>query len=390
MDDQARRALEYVVKGGQPDMKRRKLTRLTRALLLGFLAFGQVPAAESQSEWESALKGSKKEGKIVIAIPPSAELRKELEPLFKEKFGIEAELVVSRGADSANRIASEFKAGVRYFDLIIQGTTTAMSLQDGGMLDPVSSYMILPEVKDPKYWWGGHIWNDNLKTNRFLYSFIANAGTEGLFYNAELAKPEEFRSFDDLLNPKWKGKIGLNDPRIGGSGISLWSFMWETKGEEYLQKLVRQDLLLGRNLRQIADALAKGKLAITIGLGRAEYEPFIKAGLPVKELPRPKEGLPASSGYGVLGIVKDPPHPNATKVFVNWFLGKEGQEFYAKVMKQGTRRLDVDTKWMSQVGVDAAKDVMTLEEYHRVRNHLEDKVINVRRPAAKFAEKVLQ
>jgi hypothetical protein len=59
-------------------------------------------------------------------------------------------------------------------------------------------------------------------------------------------------------------------------------------------------------------------------------------------------------------------------------------------MKQATRRLDVDTKWMSQVGVDAAKDVMTLEEYHRVRNHLEDKVINVRRPAAKFAEKILQ
>jgi ABC-type Fe3+ transport system substrate-binding protein len=258
------------------------------------------------------------------------------------------------------------------------------------MLDPVSAAMILPEVKDPKYWWGGHIWNDNLKTNRFLYSFVANAGTEGLFCNTEMVKPEEFGSFDDLLNPKWKGKIGLNDPRIGGSGISLWSFMWEIKGEEYLRKLVQQDLLLSRNLRQIAEALAKGKLAITIGLGRAEYEPFMKAGLPVKELPRPKEGLPASSGYGVLGIVKDPPHPNATKAFVNWFLSKEGQEFYARVMKQGTRRLDVDTKWMSQIGVDAAKDVMTLEEYHRVRNHLEDKVINVRRPAAKFAEKILQ
>jgi hypothetical protein len=50
-------------------------------------------------------------------------------------------------------------------------------------------------------------------------------------------------------------------------------------------------------------------------------------------------------------------------------------------MKQGTRRLDVDTKWMSQIGVDAAKDVMTVAEYHRLRNHLEDKVINVRIPA---------
>jgi ABC-type Fe3+ transport system substrate-binding protein len=389
MDDQAWRALEYVVETRGQDMSNIGRSTLA-ALLLVFFTIGLVGAAEWQSEWESALKVAKKEGKVVIAIPPSAELRKELEPLLKQKFGIDAELVVSRGADSANRIASEFKAGVRYFDMIIQGTTTAMSLQDNGMLDAVSSYMILPEVKDPKYWWGGHIWNDNLKTNRFLYSFIANASTEGLFYNGELAQPEEFRSFDDLLTPKWKGKIGLNDPRIGGSGISLWSFMWETKGEEYLQKLVQQDLFLSRNLRQIADALAKGKLAITIGLGRAEYDPFISAGLPVKELPRPKEGLPASSGYGVLGIVKDPPHPNTTKVFVNWFLGKEGQEFYAKVMKQGTRRLDVDTKWMKAEGVDAAKDVMTIAEYNRVRNHLEDKVINVRRPAAKFAEKVLQ
>jgi ABC-type Fe3+ transport system substrate-binding protein len=165
--------------------------------------------------------------------------------------------------------------------------------------------------------------------------------------------------------------------------------MWKTKGEDYLKKLVQQDLFLSRNLRQVADALAKGKLAVTIGLGRSEYEPFLKAGLPIKELPTPKEGLPASSGYGVLGIVKDPLHPNAMKVFVTWFLGKEGQEFYAKVIKQATRRLDVDTRWIRDIGVDAAKDVMTLAEYHRLRNHLKDKVINVRRPAAAFAEKVL-
>ena len=372
-------------------MSRKRLSlSLSTAMFFVVFSFCPTRAAESQSDWEAALSGAKKEAKIVIAIPPSAELRKELEPLLKQRFGIDAELNVSRGADSANRIASEFKAGVRTFDALIQGTTTAMSLQDGGMLDAVNAYMILPEVKDAKNWWGGHIWNDNLKTNRFLYSFVANAGNEGLFHNTDLAKPEELRSFDDLLNTKWRGKIGLNDPRIGGSGISLWSFMWETKGEDYLRRLVQQDLFVSRNLRQIADALAKGRLAITIGLGRSEYEPYLGAGLPIKEVPTPKEGLPASSGYGVLGIVKNPPHPNATKVFVNWFLSKEGQEFYAKVMKQGTRRLDVDTKWMSQIGVLAAKDVMTVAEYHRVRNHLEDKVINVRRPAAEFADKILK
>jgi len=311
-------------------IREKTMKRAARLCVVAMAIFAMTPttdAAEWRGDWEKALQGAKSEGKIVLAIPPSAELRKELEPLLRQKFGIDAELLVSRGADSANRIASEYNAGVRTFDGLIQGTTTAMSLQDGGMLDPVIAYMILPEVKDPKNWWGGHIWNDNIKTNRFLYSFVANAGTEGLFYNADLAKPEELRSFDDLLNPKWKGKIGLNDPRIGGSGISLWSFMWETKGEDYLKKLVQQDLFLSRNLRQVADALAKGKLAITIGLGRSEYEPFLNAGLPIKEVPTPKEGLPASSGYGVLGIVKNPPHPNAPKFSSIGFSAKKVRNF---------------------------------------------------------------
>jgi len=139
-------------------MKRAELIWLIDAVLFSLVFHcGFTRAAEWQTEWEATLKAARKEGKLVIAIPPSAELRKELEPLLKQRLGIEAELNVSRGADSANRIASEYKAGVRTFDALTQGTTTAMSLQDGGMLDPVSSYMIVPEVKDPKSWWGGHI-----------------------------------------------------------------------------------------------------------------------------------------------------------------------------------------------------------------------------------------
>jgi hypothetical protein len=59
-------------------------------------------------------------------------------------------------------------------------------------------------------------------------------------------------------------------------------------------------------------------------------------------------------------------------------------------MHQSTRRVDVDTKWLQEVGVRAAKDVMTVEEYHKVRNHLEDRYKKVRIPAAEFAEKVLK
>jgi ABC-type Fe3+ transport system substrate-binding protein len=349
-------------------------------------------AAEARrpAEWDKTLEAAKKEGKIVIAIPPANELRKEMEPLLKQKFGLEAELVSAPGPRNASRIASERKAGVSYFDALIVGTGTAVGLAHDGMLEPIEPFLILPEVKDAKEWWGGHIWEDNLSTHRYLYSFLADVSTHSIWYNSSLAKPEELRSFDDYLSAKWKGKIGFSDPRIPSSGQSVWSFMWEVKGEEFLKKLVQQDLFLTRDLRQLTDTLAKGKVSLAFGIGRSQAEPFVKAGLPIKPAPAPREGLPASNSFGVLGIVKDPPHPNATRIFINWFLSREGQDWYSRVMQNGTRRLDVDTKWLKELGVDAAKDSISLQEYHRVRNHLEDKYTKVRVPSGKFAETILR
>jgi ABC-type Fe3+ transport system substrate-binding protein len=351
---------------------------------------GALAQTDWKKEWEKTLQAAKKEGKIVAGIPARAELRKELEAVFKPKFGIDMELSPARGPQNASRIAAEAKAGVKYFDVFIGGSGTFESLAEDGLVEPLMPNLILPEVKDPKLWWGGHIWEDNLKTNRFLYSYIADAGTGGFWHNTELVKPEEIRSLDDFLQPKWKGKIGFLDPRTPGSGQSIWSFLWDVKGEEYLKKLVQQDLFISRDQRQLADSLAKGKLAVALGVSFYTLEGFLTANLPVKELPRLKEGAPSSNGSGVIGIVKGPPHPNAAKVFLNWFLSKEGQELFVKVMRQATRRLDVDTKWLQEHGVHAAKDVLTVEEYHRVRNHLEDKYVKVRLPAAKFAEQILK
>jgi ABC-type Fe3+ transport system substrate-binding protein len=368
-----------------------------RALM--FLAVVIVPlnihlalAAEvhRSPEWDKTLEAAKKEGKIVLAIPPANELRREMETVLKAKFGLEAELVSAPGPRNASRIASERKAGVSYFDALIVGTGTAVGLAHDGMLEPIEPLLILGEVKDPKEWWGGHIWEDNLSTNRYLYSFLADVSTHSIWYNSSLAKPAELRSFDDYLSPKWKDKIGFSDPRVPSSGQSVWSFMWEVKGEGFLKKLVQQELFLTRDLRQLADVLAKGKVAIAFGIGRSQAEPFVKAGLPIKPAPAPKEGLPASNSFGVLGVVKDPPHPNATKIFINWFLSREGQDWYGRVMQNGSRRLDVDTKWLKELGVDAAKDSITVQEYHRVRNHLEDKYTKVRVPSGKFAETILR
>jgi iron(III) transport system substrate-binding protein len=285
------------------------------------------------------------------------------------------------------KIADEAKAGVRYFDLHLGGSQSIVTgLLPEGILDPMADSFLLPEVKDPKHWWGGHIWTDNAK--KFIYTSLAYT-TENFWYNRDLMKPEEIRSFDDLLNDKWKGKMGFLDPRTPGSGASLWSYMREIKGEEYLKKLAAQRLVLGRDQRVLAENVAKGNLPLVMGLTYYSFAPFVKAGLPVHPLPEPREGVYVSGGSGHLVVLKNAPHPNAAKVFVNWILGKEGQDVFSRAMGQGTRRLDVETSWLKEVGVTAAKDIYLPAEYAKRENNSQEKIETVREPAAALAGKLL-
>jgi iron(III) transport system substrate-binding protein len=328
----------------------------------------------------------RKEGKVVVNIPPSADLRNALEKAFPNKFGIQIELGVGQGATIARRVATEYKAGVRYFDVITATYITgSRSLLPINAVEPMEPNWILPEVKDPKNWWGGHIWGD--KTSRFFY-YPAAFAVDNLWYNSEKIKPEEVRSYDDLLNPKWKGQIGLFDPQLGGAGLALCSYLWMTKGEAFLRKLVNQQLLIG-DRRTVADALAKGKLSMTIGATYYSFLPFIKAGLPVKPFPRMKEGTYATSGNGGPVMIKNAPHPNAAKVFVNWFFSKEGQQIYDKAFGNATRRLDVDTAWLKEFGVHAAKDFMSVDQYYKSELSSEEQIEKVRVPTQDFLRKLL-
>lgn len=159
---------------------------------------------------------------------------------------------------------------------------------------------------------------------------------------------------------------------------------------EFLTKLARQDLWVNHNLRQLADGLAKGKLAFTIGLSYYTFEPLMRARLPVKPVARVREGAHASNGSGVITVVKNPPHPNAAKIFVNWLLSKEGQKLYGRAMIQGTRRLDVSTEWLKDYGSQGCKDVMTVDDYLRLETHFESSVRKTRAPAVALAKRLLQ
>ena len=260
--------------------------------------------APKSAEWEKILEAAKKEGQVVVSIPTSAELRKEFETGFQKAYpGIELELNVARGASNINKIAEEQNAGVRSIDLHIGGTTSIITgLLAPNFLEPVMPSMILPEVRDPKHWWGGHIWADNAK--RYVYSFTAYM-TETIWYNTTLVKPEEINSWDScwIRSGREKSSSWTRVRRARGNRTGL--FCSRIKGEQFLAKLAAQEMTVGRNLRQLGEQVARGKSAISIGVSYYTYLPFIKAGLPVKSISNIKEGYYAGTGSGNLAVLKN-------------------------------------------------------------------------------------
>ena len=113
------------------------MNRITRnafvvSLLCALLFPLPSPAAEWQTDWEKTLVAAKKEGTVVVGIPASSELRTAISAKFKEKFGIPVELMSARGPENVTRIITEFNAGVRYFDLLVAGGATPLSMVAAG------------------------------------------------------------------------------------------------------------------------------------------------------------------------------------------------------------------------------------------------------------------
>jgi iron(III) transport system substrate-binding protein len=350
-------------------------------------AMAQSSHVTAPGEWDKTIELAKKEGRVVVSITTSTELRAAIEKHFEKRFGVDVEPVVGRAPNVIRKMIEESKGGVRYVDVHIGGSESIITgLLPEGILEAVEPLMLLPEVKNTKQWWGGHIWSDNAK--KFVYSSLAHQ-SESLWYNPQVVGPEDVRSYDDFLDGKWQNKIGLLDPRTPGSGASLWSYIREIKGEEYLKRLVAQKLVINRDQRLLAENLARGKISFVMGLGYYSYAPFLKAGLPVQPLPTLKEGTYISGGSGHLVALKNPPHSNAAKLFINWFLSREGQDVYSRALGQGTRRLDVDTKWLREIGIIAAKDIVTVDQYYKRENQSEDKINRLREPGAALARKLL-
>ena len=131
--------------------------------------------------------------------------RDALSQAFQSKYGITVEYHPDAGAGIFPRLNAERKAGLYLWDVLISGTSTALeALIPNKFLDPLEPVLILPEVKEPKYWRGGAI--EFLDPgHQTLIMTLFHRGT--LYVNSSLVSPKEFTSHKDLLDPKWKGKL---------------------------------------------------------------------------------------------------------------------------------------------------------------------------------------
>lgn len=308
----------------------------------------QAAAASSdwRAEWDRVVAGAKKEGKLHLIGPRGDDRRRALSETFTKKYGVEVEYLGTGGPDLPPRVQSERRAGVYFWDVIIAGSTTLLkSIKPAGILEPLETAFILPEVKDPKSWLGGEL--PFLDKDRMVLAITRRAG-QYLYVNTDQIKIDTVKSWRYLLRPELKGKVLIGrDPRLAGYGQATFVFFFSQKdlGPDFVRQLVKQDLRIMEDDRTAATWLAQGRYPICI-CSDLQTDRLIKEGLPLKAVEgrQLKEGTHVTSAFANLSLPNRPPHPNASKLYINWILSKEGGTLFSKSTGDPSMRVDVPTE----------------------------------------------
>lgn len=287
-----------------------------------------------QEEWEKVLAAAKKEGQVTVYISGYEAVLPEFEKEYPE---IKLISVSGRGSQLAQRLITE-RRGDKYLADVFNsgGVTTHGQLYMAKVLDPIKPALILPEITDTSKWYQKrHHYNDT--ENQYVFSYVGSATYGAVNYNTKLVDVKDFKSYWDLLNPKWKGKIVSRDVRMPGPGSGNHRLFYHHPeiGPSFIRKLYGEmDVTLFRDYRQGPDWLAVGKFAICFS---CDVDVLKQKGLPVDTVgPNVfKEGGGLVQQFGTVTLVNRAPHPNAARVFINWLLSRKGQIALQKVTASG-------------------------------------------------------
>ena len=187
--------------------------------------------------------------------------------------------------------------------------------------------------------------------------FLAYA-IPGIDVNRDFVSESELRSGRDLLDPRWKGKMVLQDPR-GGAGAGTLTVMLAVYGEDYLRDLLtKQDMVVTGDTRQQAEWAARGRYPIALGivshvLSLLQSEGVGRNVKPVKEGPKH-----FSTGVGSVQLINRPPNPNARKVLANWLMSRQAQLEITQIVETNSLRRDVPP-----VDPEQVIDISKIEDY---------------------------
>ncbi|WP_291703744.1 ABC transporter substrate-binding protein [Bradyrhizobium sp.] len=288
------------------------MMKMVMAAVLAGLA-GLIVPAHAEDNWDAVVDAAKKEGKVVVYdMALGAPYFLAVLKSFEAKYGIPVESLDLRASELAERIRTEQSAGRFLGDVeIITTTMIEEQRQNGEFIEKLPAIPNAANLRPP------------FKMSD--YSVPAFVQPMGILINTRLVKDQDVpESWSDLTNPKWQGKILSDDMRPLGSGNTMFAILEHQMGAEFNEKLAGQKPVFSRDMRNDARRVARGEYAI--------YVPQIFAftsdlkGLPVK-LVIPKEGAPYAEMD--LAVLKNAPHPNAARLFIQHFLSMESQLIYA-------------------------------------------------------------
>lgn len=254
---------------------------------------------------------AQREGRVVIygsSLTPA--LLDATRAAFGKRFpGIQIEGTEMPGREVREKIIAEQASKNYVADMAFTGFTTQRDLTEAGVYEPYTSPqmpLLVPQFIVP----GGVV------TPR-------HAGLVSLVVNTNLVPPDqEPKKWDDVLDPKWKGRIAVLDPRGAGEGGTIVAGMELVHGLEWSGKLKAQQPFFANATGPLWTGLIRGEYAMYLTARHVDAITQRRAGAPVKFL-KPSDGVGWT--YTSMGQIKNAPHPNAAKLFMEWTLSEEGQ-----------------------------------------------------------------
>ena len=286
------------------------------ATALGATAFATrvlaaAPAAEPVTP--ALIEAAKKEGKVVYYTSIDLPVAEKIAKAFETKYpGITVRTERSGAERVFQRIGQEYSSKVYAVDVANSSDAAHfISWKRDGWLMPY----VCEDVA--KFYPAEHRDPDGLFATFRIYLSVIG-------YNTKLVKAEDApRSFSDLLDPKWKGKIVKAHPGYSGGAMTATFQTARDLGWEFYEKLARQGVMQVQSIADPPKKLSLGERAVMSD--GAEYVTIL-----LKEAGQAVEPVYATEGtpliVGPNGIFKNAPNPNAAKLFQSFSFTPEAQQ----------------------------------------------------------------